>query len=333
MEHIVIIVDQLEEAKRLIQMGELSHLRMALLLLDNTSEVLMWRVIRDRLQRQEFLGPMYYRAREVMPPHEFESWKVKFAYEPLSAKRRKSIEREYKGKVDFLIAEHKLTESVGKVLKAIHRYRNEAYHRDKLRKGTIQPAVAVLFDIVTDLLVELKSGSAVFSSTDDWTSFWARYQLDHRYYVLDGGLEKVRESLKEGMLLEVKEIAIGLAEHLCSRLDEIDGALEFIAENSQGDFTPQQEIKRIQLLNAQQYFAHDSADPIFAEFAVPRSIEDLRRWRAQAEKLRNEANRLALFTFFADLELEMEPLEEQVHEVATQIDSAIQMAIDIARGK
>jgi hypothetical protein len=50
MERLVLIVDQLEEAKRLIQVGSLSQLRIALILLDNASEVLMYRAVKTELQ-------------------------------------------------------------------------------------------------------------------------------------------------------------------------------------------------------------------------------------------------------------------------------------------
>jgi hypothetical protein len=41
MERLVLIIEQIEEAKRFIHIDDLAHLRMALLLLDNASEVLM----------------------------------------------------------------------------------------------------------------------------------------------------------------------------------------------------------------------------------------------------------------------------------------------------
>ena len=46
-------VVQLEEAKRFIQSDRIPHLRLALLLLDNTAEVLMHRAIQDELMRSE----------------------------------------------------------------------------------------------------------------------------------------------------------------------------------------------------------------------------------------------------------------------------------------
>jgi hypothetical protein len=43
-------VVQLEEAKRLIEQGDVAHLRLALILLDNAVEVMMHRVIEHELE-------------------------------------------------------------------------------------------------------------------------------------------------------------------------------------------------------------------------------------------------------------------------------------------
>jgi len=43
MERLTLILEQLEECKRLILLGGVPHLRMALLLLDNAAEMLMHR--------------------------------------------------------------------------------------------------------------------------------------------------------------------------------------------------------------------------------------------------------------------------------------------------
>jgi hypothetical protein len=57
-------VVQLEESKRFILAGSIAHLRLALILLDNAIEVMMFRVLEDDLRR----GNAYLRMLERFPP-------------------------------------------------------------------------------------------------------------------------------------------------------------------------------------------------------------------------------------------------------------------------
>jgi hypothetical protein len=155
MERLVLIVDQLEEAKRLIQAGSLSQLRIALILLDNASEVLMYRAVKNELGHHDMNMRIFASAQKVMPQEVLERFRREMGYEPLSSKDRKTLLREYVAKIDFLLKLERsqgLSPAIGAVLKVTHRYRNEAYHRDRIRKETLHPVVLVLFDVVTDLL-------------------------------------------------------------------------------------------------------------------------------------------------------------------------------------
>jgi hypothetical protein len=49
MDKVALILDQIEESKRLIRVGKLSDLRMALILLDNAAEVLMHRKVEHEI--------------------------------------------------------------------------------------------------------------------------------------------------------------------------------------------------------------------------------------------------------------------------------------------
>jgi len=177
MERLVPIVYQLEEAKNFILRGDLSHLRLALLLLDNASEVLMYRAVTEELTWHDYRLRIFSGAQEVMSGDKLEAFRTEMGYNSLSSKERKTLLKNYNAKIEFLSGlkkERSLPTPVGQVLKAIHRYRNEAYHRDHIRKETIQPVVTVLFDIVTDLMLILKPGSMSYSSTDNWTEFCKR---------------------------------------------------------------------------------------------------------------------------------------------------------------
>src|SRR5271157_3906002 len=118
MERLVLIIEQIEEAKRFIQIGDLAHLRMALLLLDNASEVLMYRAIVDDLDWDDFYVKMFSIIRERVPDEKFQEVKdeLKIEYELIPPKMRKAVKKFYDAKVAFLTERGKLKSITGQLL-------------------------------------------------------------------------------------------------------------------------------------------------------------------------------------------------------------------------
>ena len=62
-------------------------------------------------------------------------------------------------------------------------------------------------------------------------------------------------------------------------------------------------------------------------------MKDLSLWKKRIKKLDKAKNKIRLFKDFAEIETEFEELELILMNAATELDSAIQHQIDIARGK
>jgi hypothetical protein len=216
MYRIVHSVEQIAESKTLIIRGSLPSLRMALLLLDNAAEVLMHRAIEQFIAE----GRSVLRTPYVSDDPEHERWRLSRA---TAYERRVDLRKYFNAKASFLSgSEGALSKSLTDALSAIHRYRNEAYHRDHVRRETIRPVVLVLFDIVCDLLVTLKPSSWGFSSQDDFTSFQTQYHLPSGMsFRPDYHLPQVRETLKRDLPLNLDELREGLSDHLNSRIEEM----------------------------------------------------------------------------------------------------------------
>jgi hypothetical protein len=336
MQRVQFIVDQLEESKRLIQLGSLSQIRIALILLDNASEVLMYRAIQMELEYHDMNARLLGHAQNVMSPEELDKFRLEMGYEPLSQKSRKTLLREYDSKVDYLskIKSHRvLSPAIGAVLKVTHRYRNEAYHRDKIRKETLSPVVLVLFDMVTDLLEILQPGLMSFSSEDNWGGFCEKYGLAFPPFgIADEGLSKIVISLKIGMSLDMAGIRNSLSNHLISRIEGMESSLQSLSEKSGARLSSADELRRVQFWTNHGYVPQ-ADDHKFQTYVAGYSMDILHQWKTDANMLREENDRLDLFRRFSALEGTMEPLENRINEAATSLDSAIQLAIDIARGK
>lgn len=336
MERLVPIVVQIEEAKAFIRLGDLSHLRLALLLLDNASEILMYRAVTEELTWHDYRSRIFSRAQDIMSDKELEAFRTEMGYEPLSSKARKILLQKYNAKIDFLSGlkkERHLPSPIGQVLKATHRYRNEAYHRDRIRKETVQPVVIVLFDIVTDLVLILKPGSMSYSSSDDWTEFCKRYGFEHPHQLFQDGIPAIVKALKQNMRPDLDAIAAALADHIKSRVDEMEEALNFLSRDSGAGFSPEEELRRVQFWAEYDYVPHNRDEVSFRNYVASASLRTFAQWRILADQLRDEPDKLDLFVRFAQIEAVIEPLEERVHEAAGLLDEAIQFAIDEARGK
>ena len=99
-------VVQLEEAKKQIEQGDVAHLRLALILLDNAVEVMMHRVIEHELEYSN----MYARMLERFPSGPLDSKGEELRREMLThvvpPKRQKEIGRVFGEKIKFLSEDH-----------------------------------------------------------------------------------------------------------------------------------------------------------------------------------------------------------------------------------
>jgi len=336
MERLVLIIEQIEEVKRFIKIDDFAHLRMALLLLDNASEVLMYRVVVDELDLDDLYVKLFSFIRERVTDDNFEKVKdeLKIKYELIPPKIRKAVKRFYDAKVDFLTERGELEASLGQLLKSLHRYRNEAYHRDFLRKGTIRPTVQFLFEIVCDLLIILPPRMMSYGGEDNWSAFCQMYDLDSPFNITQINLKKIVERLRESISIDSRYLAEMLCAQLEERISVMEQAVQIIHRDAPGGATIEEELIRIQFWNEFGWLPSvNDSDEFFNGYSPRYSLKDLSRWRQEASNLPKIESRLEIFNKFIELEFEIEPLEEMVYKVANVIEHAIQDEIDRRRGK
>lgn len=325
-------VVQLEEAKRLIQIGTVPHLRLALLLLDNLAELLIFRAVKNELQYAE----MYER---MLQSHEstrdgavtlglIKEWEEHLAHlkkRVLSKRERRRLEKDFNAKVDFVVKSGKLAQPVGRVLKHLHVYRNRTYHDDNIQRGSLKPAVLVYFDIVCTLFETLRPGSTSWNGTEQWLT---RYGLSPQIGSLEQITQVIATIVRKDVDLTAAVAVTALATHLHERVGEMEQDLEFIAANA--GWSP-----GVETLTAVQYWHDHHEDPerIPTEYSPRYRKSNFDSWRDRADGFRGLANKVQAFAQFADIEDEIEPIEELLHAVSIDIDRAIQLQIDIARGK
>ncbi|MEV6621925.1 hypothetical protein AB0M83_06770 [Amycolatopsis sp. NPDC051106] len=137
-----------------------------------------------------------------------------------------------------------------------------------------------------------------------------------------------------------KQMGLGeaLAEHVAYRLDEIEAMVEECVSFFNDTIDPGWDF--LTVLGMIQ--APEPGDPLdhvrrtvddYRKWARPVNMAKFRAWRKAAADLATETDDLTAFAAFADLEDAFEPIEQQVKGLAHEVDEAIQLQIDIARGK
>lgn len=344
MERLIFILEQIEESKRLIQIGGVPQLRMALLLLDNASEILMHREVQQalvgsRLHKNLLAAMIPFRGNNMNIQQDQEAEEIIKSLERhiISPVQIAKIKRYYLEKVKFLVEKGKLTISLGQVLSVTHRYRNLAYHQEKIRKETIRPIV-LLFEVVCELLVILPSGIPSFEDEADYSWFESRYKISPDDIFEDKGLRGIQEILRGSLPLKILDFQNFLADHLEQRLVDFFYWLDFFAQHSRWRDTREGALKRIQFLKSQFWDSSRSTaspefDKAFQIFMPKFSLEMVEEWHFKIKNLKYFSDKLSVFAEFANLEQFLEPIEEVVHEAAFELDAAIQGAIDRRRGK
>jgi hypothetical protein len=328
-------VVQLEEAKRFILAGDVPRLRLALILLDNAVEVIMHRTVREELEHASFYSRLLERLPAGPLDAEGERMRSEFSTNVVPDSRAQKIRRFFGEKLKFLAKDRdRMPESIARVLNHIHDYRNETQHQDRVRVGSLRPATLILFDIATELLVTLNPGSVTWYSEDDY-GWLERFGLPATILAAGNDVpSQVKAQLRSGLALDTVHLAKALVDHLTDRLNEMEEQLSFVVENSTlGPGEPSVVLKSIQFRDSggQRKLTERGAD--FAAFSPRYTMKSFGRWRAETAKLEHMNDRFEMFDRFATIEDEFEPLEASIRQTARELDSAIQLAVDLARGK
>jgi len=132
------LVVHVEEAIRFGTAEDEPHLRLGLMMIDSAAELMMYRethyLLRWGTKYEEWLD----RAEKALA-HGIGDQKYvdELRGKVFSKTQRNKIEREFNAKCDLLVRENIIDVAQARVLKKLHEYRNETYHRDELRPATL----------------------------------------------------------------------------------------------------------------------------------------------------------------------------------------------------
>lgn len=325
-------VVQLEEAKRQIEQGDVAHLRLGMILLDNAVEVMMHRVIEDEFRHAN----MWERMLKNFPAGNLDAKGQELRREMEShvipPKRQKEIRRVFGEKIKFLSEDHdKIPLPCARALKHLHDYRNETQHNDEVREESIMAATLLYFDIAADFLVRVNPGSTVWIGGEnyDWLK---RYGIQEKHARPDETRPRIAEALRAGLPLDIDGIRTALATHLKDRIEVMENQLVFVEECLPEKLRAETPLKVVQFWHQNPMPPNASIEQVQA-FVAPHGPDAFAKWRTATDTLNQLGDKLEMFDRFATIEDEFEPLEKMIDDTVSDIDRQIQHEIDVARGK
>jgi hypothetical protein len=319
------LVVQLEVAKSLLQSRSAPHARIAFILLDNAAEVMMVRNIEATLFFNSINERILERLRELLDhanSTELHAMYTELKDKVIPKEERKKLERYFDEKVKFLTSQKILDPAEGSVLTKLHKYRNEMYHRDRLRPETVFTASLLYFELCCSIF-ERGDGHIIgytLATSNPLPPAIARYNPSSQSSKADltPSLSRIADSLRLGLHLDEAGLREKLKTHLKSRLHTI--AIQ-IAKIGQHLGVGEDIVVRLAYLH-EELPPGDFDSLMVAK--VPHSTRDLKKWLQEVEKLDDRDDKLSMFRIFSEIEDEFEPLEILVRDLAARVDYEIE---------
>ncbi len=343
MRQFTVIIEQINQSKNLILENDTASLRMALILLDNAAEILMYRKVLSEFGDNEICRKIREQAKSALPPDVFDKFLSEHAVpEILEEKKKRKIIKYFDEKITFLCdACGHIPGPVGAVLSSLHRYRNETYHRDIIRNEILRPIAILYFELVCELLTYLQQSAVSYHSEDDWSHFFTKFGFGERQYKMrmlsDEDIETILNRFRAELSINLNELRETLQEYAINRLDETLDRLNFISD-TMGIKSCDTTLKLMQFTQTSESLKYNNRNLLlqskkFNEYAAPITAVVFLNWKTNAQHFVSLQDKLDLFIAFKNLEDQFEPIEHRIYDVADKLDQEIQFAIDLARGK
>jgi hypothetical protein len=307
-------IEQFELAASLLDEESPTKARLALVLVDNVTELIMYRKARYEFARDA--SSCFWETQEY------------------PENKRDRVLRYFGDKVNFLANDAGVMSlEKTRIIRASHYLRNEAYHTGRIRDDIIRPVTLTYFSFACRMYAQLWRGSYIYSDRSQVKEFLERFgfasrPLDER--TLRAILNKVRASRQ----CPVEELALSVSEHLTGRIEEALRGLRYVAGNS--DEHMDDMLKRMQFREQKSNTGHQLAESHeeFLEIHRKREAElfdytpdvhlqKLRTWLNQARNIRARRTPESVLGRFWQIDKQIASIAELIEETVYEVDEDI----------
>jgi hypothetical protein len=333
MERVRLIYEQIEEASRYLLAGSLLHQRLALILLDNLAELIMYHALRTQFNWYDHMVPSWELGRS-----EYIAAGLGPKY---TEEERLAAEKEFEPKTRILSFRlHRISEDDRRILTVCQKIRCEAFHRGVLRGEILESIVRLLYLTVADLTVKLPFGSFSYSADEpsgENAAFLRRFGFS-KPQELSGqeALVKLRAKLAAGVALEVRDFVRTLSKDLVDRIDGTLDGLSYVGETND-DSEIDHNLQFTQFWRAQGAALRKNGvlEPKLTEAfeawqhagGPPYTLAKIRRWRRIAESISRQNNPVRALDHWCGIDRRLAPLENDVTKAVFDYDEDINMRI------
>ncbi len=312
-------LEMLEEACQQLDKGTGTAARLALILLDNLAEIMMYEKVRYIFARDS--------QYEGVIPRKYPD------------QLRKKVLWYFSEKVDFLVGNtDAITEDQGKVLKIGHLLRNEAYHRGIVREGIIGNISRTYLSVVCDVLPRLWGSMLILHPSDDVGEYLKQFKVEAAMIDKDV-LKSVCVRFMEKRLCSIEELTISLSSDLTRRIEEIVSGCEYLGENGHKRVSAEIVLKDLQF-NPQFHEKHEFAQTDegfrefvetrkkeFSQYRPPITLAVLDGWENRAEAIRSITSPGEALDEYSDIDQAISDIEESVGQAVYEFDEWVNMQV------
>lgn len=346
----ILVTEQFEIISELLETDLPSKARMAIILIDNLAESLMFNACNLILDDNSIRG--------YFDPNSYDE------------KTKNKILKNFAPKIELLRNDSKryfrkapITAFIESAFLVGHFYRNAAYHRDTHNPSTIKLIGTVYFNAIVDFFVNIQQSVTVWTTMDiQDNAVLIKYnlpknQIDHINYA-----QVIGKQVLTKHKLKFENLKKGLIDDLAFRFQELEGldignqsidqALiandfqEFTRSNQElNDFESKIKIARSKAVQGSQKNKKYFEDmEIWQERYNKRYIELRSGWNSiipdtykevmkLAQELQSANEVIELLNSYLDIDRKLTYIEKLLIQAAIDWDRFVQLQTDIARGK
>ena len=360
MRYVLTVVEQLDRAARELVIDHPINNRLALILVDNATELMLQRQCTDRLELDGMASGLWKAHQALVEegsPGDHSSFSEDLKRDVMTQKQRTQAKGNFlDGKLAVLESMEDITSKERRFVAIAHGYRNELYHVGLTHDEIIRALAGQYFLLSCDLFSRLGNRglfSFSFSSNDEYTDVAKRYlpMRNGRIFFPNVDKNDLAGKLRGALPVGIPDLAETLAASARKAIRTIADEFEFLVQENPFGFDASKMLEVAQwqrdLAAALDSEGVDGLwiDPNFRE-GLTRVATELEakwrqrhsslpheRWMLRAAAVERESDSLAALDLYQSLRNEMSYLEESISSASSDLDRWIQHQVDKARGK
>ena len=149
-------------------------------------------------------------------------------------------------KTELIVQSKTIDKSIADFVNFAHKYRNDIYHRDKVRVETIKPVVKILFKVTCELFKKLDTKVFLFidNNNEDMKWLYKNFGFTPSVNFDKDFFSNIVKTIANDIDIENLEVKKCLYDHLVNRLIDVESLIDFIIHDNKEITSKKKEINK-----------------------------------------------------------------------------------------